>query len=102
MKIEPGTRLGEYEIIEPIGSGGMGSVYLARHIHMDKKYAVKVLPESLAADEKFVARFRDEARVMAELRYRYIVQVQYMGIHENRHFLAMDYVTGPSGRPESL
>ena len=52
MRIEAGTRLGEYEIIETIGSGGMGSVYLARHVHMGKKYAVKVLPESLAVDEE--------------------------------------------------
>lgn len=49
MKIEAGTQLGDYLILEPIGSGGMGSVYLARHIHMGKKYAVKVLPESLAS-----------------------------------------------------
>ncbi len=103
MKIESGTKLGEYEIIEPIGSGGMGSVYLARHVHMGKKYAGKVLPESLASDENFVARFRDEARVMAELRHQRIVQVQYMGIHEGCcYFLAMDYVTGPDGKPESL
>jgi serine/threonine protein kinase len=102
MKIEAGTRLGEYEIIEPISSGGMGSVWLARHIHMGKKYAVKVLPESLAADKNFVARFSDEARVMAELRHDRIVQVHYASVHEKRHFLAMDYVTGPSGRPESL
>ena len=102
MKIEAGTKLGEYEIVEPIGSGGMGSVYLARHVHMGKKYAVKVLPESLASDENFVARFRDEARVMAELRHPRIVQVHNSSAHERRHFLAMDYVTGPSGKPESL
>jgi len=102
MKIEVGTRLGEYEVIEPIGSGGMGSVYLARHVHMGKKYAVKVLPESLASDNNFVARFRDEARVMADLRHPRIVQVQYMGIHQGSYFLAMDYVIGPSGKPESL
>ena len=85
MKIEPGTKLGEYEILESIGSGGMGAVYLARHVHMGKRYAVKVLPESLAVDENSIARFRDEARIMAELRHRRIVMVQYMGIHEGRY-----------------
>jgi len=70
MKVKTWARLGEYEIIEPIGSGGMGSVYLARHVHMGKKYAVKILPESLAADENFVARFHDEARVMTQLQWK--------------------------------
>ena len=102
MKIEAGTKLGEYEILEPIGSGGMGSVYLARHVHMGKKYAVKVLPESLASDENFVARFRDEARVMADLRHPRIVQVQYMGVDRGRYFLAMDYVVGPRKAPMSM
>jgi serine/threonine protein kinase len=102
MKIDAGTRLGEYEILEPIGSGGMGSVYLARHVHMGKKYAVKVLPESLAGDENFVARFRDEARVMADLRHPRIVQVHYMGVDGGRYFLAMDYVVGPRKAPMSL
>jgi len=94
--------LGEYEIIELIGSGGMGSVYLARHIHMGKECAVKVLPESLANDDNFVARFRDEARVMAELRHRRIVQFQYMGVDRGRYFLAMDYVPGPRKVPMNL
>jgi formylglycine-generating enzyme required for sulfatase activity/serine/threonine protein kinase len=97
-----GRQLGDYRIIEPIGAGGMGEVFLAEHVHLRKKYAVKVLPEALAADRQFVARFHDEARVMAELRHPGIVQVHYMGEAEGAYFLVMDYVTGPDGSPESL
>ena len=60
-----GRQLGDYRILEPIGSGGMGQVYLAEHVHLRKKYALKVLPAELARDKGFVARFHDEARVMA-------------------------------------
>jgi formylglycine-generating enzyme required for sulfatase activity/tRNA A-37 threonylcarbamoyl transferase component Bud32 len=97
-----GRQLGDYRIIEPIGAGGMGEVFLAEHVHLRKKYAVKVLPEALAGDRQFVARFHDEARVMAELRHPGIVQVHYMGEAEGAYFLVMDYVTGPDGKPESL
>ena len=62
-----GRQLGDYRILEAIGSGGMGQVYLAEHVHLRKRYAVKVLPAALAEDEGFVARFRDEGRVMADL-----------------------------------
>ena len=97
-----GRQLGDYRIVEPIGSGGMGEVYLAEHVHLRKMYALKVLPEQLARDENFVARFRDEARVMAELRHPGIVQVLNMGESEGVYFLAMDYVVGPEGKPLSL
>ena len=97
-----GRQLGDYRIVEPIGSGGMGQVYLAEHVHLRKMYALKVLPEQLARDENFVARFRDEARVMAELRHPGIVQVQYMGHVEGVYFLVMDHVVGPEGKPLSL
>jgi formylglycine-generating enzyme required for sulfatase activity/tRNA A-37 threonylcarbamoyl transferase component Bud32 len=97
-----GRQLGDYRLAELIGSGGMGQVYLAEHVHLRKTYAVKVLPAELAADKGFVARFYDEARVMAELRHPHIVQVHNMGCWEGVYFLAMDYVTGPDGKPQSL
>ncbi|MFW6146412.1 MAG: serine/threonine-protein kinase [Planctomycetota bacterium] len=97
-----GRQLGDYRLVERIGAGGMGSVYRAEHVHLRKAYAVKVLPAELAADPDFVARFHDEARVMADLRHGGIVQVQAMGVDDGVYFLAMDYVTGPEGRPQSL
>ena len=94
--------LGDYRILEPIGAGGMGEVYLAENVHSRKRYALKVLPRALAGDPNFVHRFFDEARVMSDLRHAHIVQVHHTGRHEGVYFLVMDYVTGPDGKPESL
>jgi serine/threonine-protein kinase len=99
---EQSTQLGDYRIDQPIGEGGMGQVYLAEHVHLRKSYALKVLPEELAADRQFVARFHDEARVMAELRHPHIVQVHAMSQDKGVFFLAMDFVLGPGGSPLSL
>jgi serine/threonine-protein kinase len=95
-------QLGDYRILASIGAGGMGQVYLAEHVHLQKRYAVKVLPAELARDPQFVARFQDEANVMANLKHPHIVQVHTMGQADGVYFLAMDYVTGPEGKPLSL
>ena len=58
MTSHVGEQLGDYRIIEPIGAGGMGEVYLAEHVHLRKNYALKILPQALARDRDFVARFR--------------------------------------------
>ena len=97
-----GTRIGDYRIVERIGSGGMGAVYRAEHVHLGKSYAIKVLDAELVRGPDFVARFYDEARVMAELRHPHIVQVHHMGSADGVYFLVMDYVTGPEGKPLSL
>ena len=97
-----GQQIGDYRIVDEIGAGGMGNVFLARHVHLRKDYALKVLPDELSDDPAFVARFHDEARVMADLRHPNIVQVHNMSSQEGTFFLAMDYVTGANGRPESL
>ncbi len=95
-------QLGDYRVVESIGAGGMGEVYLAEHVHLRKKYALKILPAGLAQDKGFVARFYDEARVMADLHHPNIVQVHQMSQAEGVYFLVMDYVTGPEGKPLSL
>ncbi len=95
-------QLGDYRVVESIGAGGMGEVYLAEHVHLRKKYALKILPAGLAQDKGFVARFYDEARVMADLHHPHIVQVHAMSCAEGVYFLVMDYVTGPEGKPLSL
>jgi formylglycine-generating enzyme required for sulfatase activity/tRNA A-37 threonylcarbamoyl transferase component Bud32 len=97
-----GRQLGDYRILEPIGSGGMGQVYLAEHVHLRKKYALKVLPAELARDKGFVARFHDEARVMAELRHPGIVLVHNMSVADGLYYLVMDHVAGPKGVPRNL
>ena len=68
--MEPGTRLGHYEILEPLGAGGMGEVYLARDSRLGRKVAVKVLPAEFAADPERLARFEQEnkSNFRAEIR----------------------------------
>ena len=57
MSLSPGTKLGSYEILSPLGAGGMGEVYLARDGKLDRQVAIKVLPESMTRDPERVARF---------------------------------------------
>ena len=65
MSLAPGTRLGPYEIVAPIGAGGMGEVYRARDAKLNRTVAIKVLPESLATDADRLMRFEREAQVLA-------------------------------------
>jgi eukaryotic-like serine/threonine-protein kinase len=67
MTLTAGTRLGPYEILAPIGAGGMGEVYRARDIKLDRDVAIKVLPPALAEDPERLARFEREAKVLASL-----------------------------------
>jgi len=101
-ELRPRRTLGQYRIVRLIGKGGMAEVYLAEHVQMRKRYALKVLPRRLASDAKFVSRFRVEARVMADLEHPNIVRVHYMGEQGGWYYLVMDYVEGPDGEPRSL
>ena len=65
MTISAGTRLGPYEILAPLGAGGMGEVYRARDRKLDRDVAIKVLPQSVAADPDTLARFEREAKAVA-------------------------------------
>ncbi len=67
-----GKTLGHYEILEPLGKGGMGEVYRARDTKLDRDVAIKVLPESLAGDPDRIARFQREAEVLAALKQRLV------------------------------
>src|SRR5580658_5616363 len=71
----PGTRLGPYEILAPIGAGGMGAVYRARDTKLGRDVAVKVLPPALAADPVRLARFQREAQVLASLNHPNIAAI---------------------------
>jgi len=70
MALEAGTKLGLYEILDPIGAGGMGEVYRARDTKLGREVAIKVLPEAFAQNEERLARFEREARLIA-LRCRF-------------------------------
>lgn len=102
MAIESGRMLGDYRIIQPIGAGGMGEVYLAEQVYLKKNFAVKVLPPELAKIGGFIDRFRTEAQVMAKLEHPRLVPVVHMSEHEGVFYIAMEYVTGPKGEPLSV
>ena len=80
MPLSAGDKLGPYEILAPIGAGGMGEVYKARDTKLDREVAIKVLPASLARDPERLARFEREAKVLASLNHPNIAQIY--GIHE--------------------
>ncbi|MEM8873879.1 MAG: serine/threonine-protein kinase [Planctomycetota bacterium] len=93
---DPGVpkRLGNYELQKKIGQGGMGSVYLARQISLDRDVALKMLASDLAGDEEFVARFTREAYAAAQLSHHNVVQVYDIGAEKPHHYFSMEFVPG--------
>ena len=75
LPLQPGTRLGPYEIVSPLGVGGMGEVYRATDTNLKRTVAVKVLPESVAGDADRLARFQREAEVLASLNHPNIAHI---------------------------
>ena len=90
MPLTPGTRLGSYEIVAPLGAGGMGEVYRARDTKLDRDVAIKVLPAALAQHPDRLARFEREAKVLAALNHPNIAQIY--GIEDRA--LVMELVEG--------
>ncbi len=89
-------RLGDFEIGPEIGRGGMGVVYEARQISLDRKVALKVLPFAAVWDQKQIARFRNEAQAAAQLQHPNIVPVFAVGQDRGVHFYAMQFIAGQS------
>ncbi len=79
MRLAPGTKLGVYEIVETIGAGGMGEVYRARDNRLRRDVAIKVLPEQLAANAEYLARFEREAQAVAQLSHPSILAIHDFG-----------------------
>src|SRR6188474_1956062 len=73
--MQPGTRLGPYEVIGALGAGGMGEVYRARDTKLDRDVALKILPEAFAADPDRLARFEREAKTLASLNHPHIAHI---------------------------
>ncbi len=78
MTLTSGSRLGPYEIVAPLGAGGMGEVYRARDTKLDRDVALKILPESFAADPDRLMRFEREAKTLASLNHPHIAQIYGM------------------------
>lgn len=87
-------QLGDYEILRRIATGGMGTVYLARHGSTRREVALKVLSAQMSEDPEFVARFQREVQATAALRHPHIVQVYDTGTIDGQRYLAMEYLSG--------
>jgi serine/threonine protein kinase len=94
--IPAGSRFGGYEVLQALGSGGMGMVYRARDLTLERVVALKVLAPELSKDPSFVQRFLKEARAVARLNHPNIVQIYNFGCVESVYYLAMEYVDGDS------
>jgi len=98
MTLEPGTQLGPYRIVGPLGAGGMGEVYEALDTRLDRKVAVKVLPEKLAADEAALARFEREAKAVAALSHPGILSIFDVGRDGAVAYVVMELLDGETLR----
>jgi len=94
VPLAAGTRLGPYEIVAPIGAGGMGEVYRARDTRLDRTVAVKVLPPQLAERPEARERFEREARAVASLNHPHICALHDIGKQDGIEYLVMEYLEG--------
>ena len=90
MTLSTGTRLGPYEILAPIGAGGMGEVYRARDTKLGREVAIKVLLEAFAGDEERLARFQREAHLLASLNHPNIATLHGLEESNGVEFLVME------------
>ena len=94
MPLSTGDKLGPYEILAPIGAGGMGEVYRAKDTKLDREVAIKVLPAALAQDPERLARFEREAKVLASLNHPNIATIHAVEEVSGIHALVMELVPG--------
>ncbi len=91
MSLQAGTKLGQYEVRELIGQGGMGEVYRATDTKLDRDVALKVLPEVFARDPERLARFKREAKLLASLNHPNIATIYGIEDANGSHFLVMEF-----------
>ena len=96
MSLEGGKQLGVYEIVAPLGAGGMGEVYRATDTRLDREVALKVLPDAMARDPERVARFEREAKLLASLNHPQIAAIYGFEQAEGKRFLVLELVEGPT------
>ncbi len=95
-EVGPGKTFGSYEVLEELGRGGMGRVFRARHVTLEREVALKLLAEQFAGDDFYVQRFLKEARAAARLNHPGIVQIYDFGQVGPHWYLAMELVEGRS------
>ncbi len=94
MTVAPGTRLGPYEILAPLGAGGMGEVYRARDTRLERTVAVKVLPSHLSSSAEVRRRFEREAKTISQLSHPHICALYDVGHQEGTDYLVMEFLEG--------
>src|SRR6266702_2644778 len=94
LTIAAGSRLGPYEILSPLGAGGMGEVYKARDTRLERTVAVKVLPAHLSLSAESRQRFEREAKTISQLSHPHICAIYDVGSHEGTAYLVMELLEG--------
>ena len=94
MTVNPGSRLGPYEIVSLLGIGGMGEVYKARDTRLERDVAVKVLPQGDSTSDEMRQRFEREAKAISQLSHPHIYALYDVGSHEGTAYLVMEYLEG--------
>jgi eukaryotic-like serine/threonine-protein kinase len=98
MTLAPDSKLGPFEIVAPLGTGGMGEVYRARDTRLDRTVAIKLLPEAFSANSERLHRFEQEARSASALNHPNIVTIYELGQDGSSHYIAMELVEGKTLR----
>src|SRR5208282_2170018 len=98
MALSPGTKLGPYEIVAPLGVGGMGEVYRARDSRLGRIVAIKVLPQHLSQNADLRQRLEHEARTVSKLSHPNICTIHDIGHQEGIDFLVLEFVEGKTLR----
>ena len=98
MALTPGSKLGPYEIIAPLGAGGMGEVYRALDTRLGREVAIKILPAALSTDRDRLHRFEQEARSASALNHPNIITIYELGHDDSTHYIAMELVEGKTLR----
>ena len=93
-----GARFSHYEILSPIGAGGMGEVYLAEDTKLDRQVALKILPENFAKDSERMRRFVQEAKSASALNHPNIITIYEIGETDSGHYIATEYIAGETLR----
>src|SRR5256885_17262671 len=94
MPLTSGTKLGPYEIVAPLGAGGMGEVYRARDTRLDRTIAIKVLASHLSSSPELKQRFEREARTISQLSHPHICHLYDVGSQDGTDYLVMEFLDG--------
>src|SRR4030095_11753959 len=98
MRLTPGARLGPYEVLSVLGTGGMAEVYRARDTRLGREVALKVVNEALSGDPELVRRFEQEARLAGSLNHPNLVAVHDVGLHEGAPYFITELLRGDALR----